>query len=127
MDDLISRKSALDVLHGYFDGMLETGTCSPQDLYNLFEIIPSAQPDFDMIVKIDTAYDDGYKHGYDQARFDYAQLERPEIIDCGNCKHWIRHDKRCGYWNHGVEPLDWCSHAERRTDERFNQQESGRI
>ena len=39
-----------------------------------------------------------------------------EIIVCADCKHWICHDRRCGYWNHGVKPLDWCSHAERRTD-----------
>ena len=40
-----------------------------------------------------------------------------EIIVCADCKHWICHDRRCGYWNHGVKPLDWCSHAERRIDE----------
>lgn len=42
---------------------------------------------------------------------------KPDIIACGDCKHWICHDKRCGYWNHGVKPLDWCCHGERRTDE----------
>ena len=42
---------------------------------------------------------------------------QPEIIACGACKHWICHDRRCGYWNHGVKPLEWCCHAERRTDE----------
>ena len=41
---------------------------------------------------------------------------RQEIVACGDCKHWICHDRRCGYWNHGVKPLDWCCHAERRTD-----------
>ena len=40
----------------------------------------------------------------------------PEIIACGDCKHWICHDRRCEYWNHGVKPLDWCCYAERRTD-----------
>ena len=39
-----------------------------------------------------------------------------KIIVCADCKHWICHDRRCGYWNHGVKPLDWCSYAERRTD-----------
>jgi len=39
-----------------------------------------------------------------------------EIIVCADCKHWICRDRRCGYWNHGVKPLDWCSYAERRTD-----------
>ena len=42
---------------------------------------------------------------------------QPDIIACGDCKHWICHDRRCGYWNHGVQPLMWCSQAERRTDE----------
>ena len=41
---------------------------------------------------------------------------QPDIIACGDCKHWICHDRRCGYWNHGVKPIDWCCHAERRTD-----------
>lgn len=40
-----------------------------------------------------------------------------DIIACGDCKYYIPHDKRCGYWNHGVKPLDWCCHAERRNDE----------
>lgn len=43
-----------------------------------------------------------------------------EIIACGDCKHWICHDRRCGYWNHGVKPLDWCSYAERREEPREN-------
>lgn len=40
----------------------------------------------------------------------------PEIIACGDCRYWICHDKRCGYWNHGVKVLDWCSYAERREE-----------
>lgn len=38
---------------------------------------------------------------------------QPDIIYCKDCKHYIRHDKRCGYWNHGVKPTMWCSQAER--------------
>lgn len=44
-DDVISRQAALDVLHGYFDGMLETDTVCPKDLYNEFEALPPAQPE----------------------------------------------------------------------------------
>ena len=40
----------------------------------------------------------------------------PDIVACGDCIRWICPDRRCGYWNHGVKPLDWCCHAERRTD-----------
>lgn len=43
--------------------------------------------------------------------------EEPDIVVCADCIHWICHDRRCGYWNHGVKPLDWCCHAERRTDD----------
>ena len=42
--NLIDREAALDVLHGYFDGMLETDTVCPKDLYNEIEALPSAQP-----------------------------------------------------------------------------------
>ena len=44
-NDTISRQAAIDVLHGYFDGVLETDTICPKDIYNLFEIMPSAQPE----------------------------------------------------------------------------------
>lgn len=43
--DLISRQAAIDVLHGYFDGMLETDTVCPADIYGLFKCIPSSQPE----------------------------------------------------------------------------------
>lgn len=43
--DTIYRQAAIDVLHGYFDGMLETDTVCPADIYGLFECIPSAQPE----------------------------------------------------------------------------------
>lgn len=38
---------------------------------------------------------------------------QPDVIRCKDCKWRIRHDKRCGYWNHGVKPTMWCSQAER--------------
>ena len=38
---------------------------------------------------------------------------QPDVIRCKDCKRYIRHDKRCGYWNHGVKPTMWCSQAER--------------
>lgn len=42
MSDYIDRQAAIDALHGYFDGMLETDTVCPSDLYHLFETTPSA-------------------------------------------------------------------------------------
>ncbi len=40
-------------------------------------------------------------------------LKRKQIL-CSHCKHYILHDHRCGWWNHGVSNVDWCSYAERR-------------
>lgn len=40
--------------------------------------LPSAQPDFDTVEKIDKAYDDGYKCGYLQAKSDYEAEMRGE-------------------------------------------------
>ena len=65
---------------------------------------------------------DAIQIGWDYTNDQIRALQRlpsaqPDIIACGDCIHWICHDRRCGYWNHGVKPLDWCCHAERRTDE----------
>lgn len=73
------------------------------------EELPSAQPEPDTRL-----YSDGFDDGYKQAIKD-AQPE-PDIIACGDCKHYICHNRRCGYWNHGVKPLEWCCHAERREE-----------
>ena len=40
------------------------------------------------------------------------------FVRCENCLHYIRHDKRCGIWNHGgVVPYGFCFLGERRADE----------
>ena len=74
-----------------------------------------------------------YVHGYvDEIRKDtviirnnggYFGTVSSEIIAgvavlCKECQHYIKHDKRCGFWNHGVRDIDWCCHAERAEDER---------
>ena len=43
-DSIISRQAVIDVLHGYFDGLLDTDTVCPKDIYGLIECIPSKQP-----------------------------------------------------------------------------------
>ena len=37
-------------------------------------------------------------------------------IQCKDCNRYIRHDRRCGYWNHGVSEDDFCSRAEERPE-----------
>ena len=46
MGRLLNDNDVLDALHGFFDGMLETDTWSPCDLYSIIENLPSAQPEF---------------------------------------------------------------------------------
>lgn len=61
------------------------------------------------------AYGIWHNEEEDTKAFDMAieALER-ERIKCSHCKHYIRHDHRCGWWNHGVSNVDWCSYGERR-------------
>ncbi len=86
-EDLISRKAAIDAIGSYILSF--------------------------------TAIDRNYYEGLRDAKrlLHSMPSAQPDIIACGDCKHWICHDRRCGFWNHGVKPLDWCCHAERRTDE----------
>lgn len=45
--------------------------------------------------------------------------EDPDFIlvtRCADCNRYIRHDHRCGYWNHGVNADDFCSRAEERPE-----------
>lgn len=86
MDDLISRQAAIELAMQYCTD--DDGSCSKADR-DIRELL-------DDLENLPSA--------------------QPEIIACGDCKHWICHDRRCGYWNHGVKTLDWCCHAERRTD-----------
>ena len=58
---------------------------------------------------------------------------QPEILRCKDCKHHWTHKcmdsmpiERCDLEQTFYDAeVDYCSLAERRTDERFNQQESG--
>lgn len=43
-------------------------------------------------------------------------MEAERIIHCRDCKHFINHDKRCGYFNHGVKINDYCNHGERKEE-----------
>lgn len=41
-------------------------------------------------------------------------FEEQVNVFCEDCKHYINHDKRCGFFNHGMETYDYCSYAEKR-------------
>ena len=36
------------------------------------------------------------------------------VVRCAFCKHYIKHDKRCVVWNHGVSEDDYCSRAQKK-------------
>ncbi len=45
-------------------------------------------------------------------------IEIAPIVRCRECVHYIKHDKRCGIWNHGgIVPYGFCFLGERRTDD----------
>lgn len=75
--DTISRNAALDVLHGYFDGMLETDTVCPKDLYNEIEALPPAQPWKEKGMNRWTTVGEAvaYEKGYTEGRADANQQQ----------------------------------------------------
>lgn len=91
-DRQVSLKQVLDALHGYFDGMLETGTWSPCDVYGLIEMLPSAHPEI-IRCKDCKRWDDSP-----------SSTIAPMFHKCR------------GFKNHHTEATDFCSHAERREE-----------
>lgn len=60
--DAISRKASIDILHKYFDDMLETDTICPQDLYGEFEALkPIPERIAQWIYGEDNTGQDGWK------------------------------------------------------------------
>lgn len=101
-NDYISRQSAIDALHGYFDGMLETDTWSPCDVYGLIEILPSAQPDI--------IYCKDCKHWmpYDWM---FSEVWRSASMD-----DYSDDEIGCAYCDMNMHANDFCSRAERKND-----------
>ena len=49
---------------------------------------------------------------------DAPTVDAVEVVRCEDCAHYIKHDKRCGMWNHGgIDPYGFCFLGERRTNE----------
>lgn len=88
MNDLISRQAAIDAF------LTELTKRERKNLLHTWSTVEVKYFVADMLEKLPSV--------------------QSEIVRCGDCKHWICHDRRCGYWNHGVKPLEWCCHAERK-------------
>ena len=100
--DCIERKAAIDALHGYFDGMLETDTWSPCDVYGLIEILPPAQPE---IVR---CKDCKYWMPHSQLGFDEDNGTYHDY-----CAKLVPEDEYYAFYRNAD---DYCSRAERRLD-----------
>lgn len=37
------------------------------------------------------------------------EKETLKLVFCKDCEFYIKHDKRCAVWNHGVHKDDYCS------------------
>ena len=85
-DDVIYRRLAIDSLHGYFDGMLETDTWSPCDVYGLIELLPSAQPEQVCVANV-TLTDEQVKEVVEKAKNAVISVIELE-------PHWIPCSKR---------------------------------
>ena len=74
MDDVISRQWLMECVN---EGWIKFDTEKDENrfIHLVRDIAPSAQPDFDITVKIDKAYDDGYETGYLQGRHDWGDLD----------------------------------------------------
>ena len=137
--DCISRQAAIDAIEQMQMPIMRSPFTEEQFVFSgmsealhAIKDLPSAQPerltddDFETIRIHLNAYKeklcnqqrweeaDEYQRIID--RFMAFASAQPDIIACGDCKHWINHDRRCGFWNHGVRIIDWCSRAERRED-----------
>ena len=95
--DLIERQAAIDLVRDVCNAVMsgceswhepETKDEVYEDIREVDAILkcnkevrialrnmPSAQPDFDITVKIDKAYDDGYEAGYLQGRHDWGDWD----------------------------------------------------
>lgn len=126
--DAISRQAVIDTLCDWICGVGERCVKTHCQCIRRIEAIPSVDvPDTnvgdlisrqDAIDAVDKLSDKpiGYLEYAIDVLVDLPSVQ-PDIIVCADCKHWVCHDKRCGYWNHGVQPMMWCSQAERRWKE----------
>jgi len=78
----------------------------------------SRQAAIDALDDIESEVADGFGFQYEKWRKHFADLSsvQPEIIRCKDCKHWDGADT-CDVIDAPVWDNDFCSLAERRTDE----------
>lgn len=134
MSDPIERQAAIDAINKY--------ACNTQRIYEAIKTLPSAQPSAQPYSEADIQKIQDLEQAEIQKAFELGKGEgrkeaQPEIIRCKECKHqekFFHEDKRRkedGYYIFGCELAseyshvcldeDFCSRAERRTDEVQNE------
>lgn len=106
MDDLISRQAVIELIQGSMYDLEYSG--ENRELCNKVLALPPAQPAQQWIPCSERLHDVA----------DAPTADAVEVVRCKDCAHYIKHDKRCGIWNHGgIAPYGFCFLGERRTDE----------
>ena len=62
--------------------------------------------------------DDFWKNEYikeHDARIEEYKNSVP-VVRCESCEYYIKHDKRCAVWNHGVFKDDYCSRGQTKKE-----------
>jgi len=44
-------------------------------------------------------------------------IDAVPVVRRKECVHYIKHDKRCGIWNHGIDSNGYCYKGEREDDD----------
>ena len=136
--DLISRQDAIDA---HCELCADKDTCSGDICpdVEVFQLLPSVQPDLSGYS--DRLWKAAYERGKAEAQLEPSQVARdiatiieneqdmrvilshqPEVIRCKDCKHHHRDNSGAYYcgrkeYGYGWGLNDFCSDAERRTDE----------
>lgn len=132
MDDTISRQAAIEEIRTYItkpnisddESEIKGFNDGLELAISVLSVLPSAQP---------TIYGYNVEHLEMIARVLQKENLPPErvvemLTDIGRIDAIVRDEfeeilrkvvEQCMtcYWNHGAQPLEWCSHAERRADE----------
>ena len=108
MSDLISRQSAIDAVGSMLRRKFGIGG-------DLAEItlagLPSVQEDIDLSAYSDKLWRAAYERGKKEAQ--------PEVIRCKDCK-WKEGSECVRFADIRPFPTDFCSRAERRTDDSIS-------
>ena len=123
--DLISRQAVKELAHNQVrEKYCGAALKEHRDFYikladSIIDLLPSAQPEITHEQAVEYLQSTGWMQEHDrQMMLDgvHRLTAQPEIIRCKDCKHWDGVDT-CDVIDAPVWDNDFCSMAERRSDE----------